>query len=180
MEHEEIHTLMMEALDGNLRREESRIMDSHLRSCTSCAQQWDALQFIHRIFVQAPVMSPAMAFTQKTLALLPSKTRRVWIMAGIYSLLLVSGLAPLLFIGWVVIEFGPALNQPAFVGSLLRAGGQAVSLIQAVIDACWQGLGNLGELLGQQPAIMGWMLVMVGAVILWSSVYRQMTSPQRV
>jgi predicted anti-sigma-YlaC factor YlaD len=180
MEHEEIVTLMMEALDGELNEDGRQEMDGHLQSCSSCAHQWEALQFIHRIFVQAPIMSPAFAFAQKTVALLPNRTQRIWIMAGIYSLLLISGLIPLVFIGWVVINFGPALNQPAFVGSLLRAGGQALSLIQAIFDACWQCLSNLGVLLSQQPVILGWLLVMVGAVFLWGGVYRQMTGSQRV
>lgn len=180
MEHDEIYTLMMEALDGDLDETRQTTLDDHLHSCPSCAHEWAAVSAIHQLFLQAPVLRPAADFTQRTLAMLPSSTYRIWMVSAVYGLLLLSGILPLVFVGWLVLEFGPALNQPAFIRSLLGAGGQILALVRVVIGAGLQGLGDLGELLGQQPAILGLLLVMIGAIFLWSGVYSQLTRPQRV
>jgi hypothetical protein len=47
-----------------------------------------------------------------------------------------------------------------------------------VIFALFNGVG---EVIVQQPLIIGWLLVMAGIVFLWSGVYRQLLSqPQRI
>jgi hypothetical protein len=78
------------------------------------------------------------------------------------------------------MQFGPALDQPAFVDGVLRAGGQVAHIGNTVLDAFRQGVVNAGDLVGQQPAIIGLLLVMVGAILLWGGVYSQLTSPRRV
>ncbi len=180
MEHEEIAPLMMEALDGELAEDHQRDLEAHLQSCDSCAREWQAIQAIHLLFLQAPLLSPAADFTQRTLARLPNRRLRIYVTGTIYGLLLVSGVVPLLVFIWLASQFAPVLNQPAFVGGLLQAGGQVVQLGQAVLSACWQGLGNLGDLLGQQPAILGWLFLMIGVVFLWGGVYSQLTRQQRI
>lgn len=180
MEHDEIVTLMMEALDGELNDPGRADMEFHLQNCPSCAREWEAIQRIHQLFLQTPALRPAAGFAQRTLARLPNQTYRIWMVSAVYGLLLLSGLLPLIFLGWLVTQFGPALNQPAFVRSLLEAGGQLLGLVQVVIGAIWQTLGNFGEILSQQPAIVGLLLVMIGAVFLWGGVYGQLTRPQRV
>jgi anti-sigma factor RsiW len=180
MEHEEITPLMMEALDGELAEERQRDLEAHLMSCESCAREWHAIQAIHQLFLQAPLLSPAADFTQRTLARLPNRRLRIFVTGSIYSLLLVSGVVPLAIFIWLALQFAPALNQPAFVGGLLQAGSQVAQLGRAALGACWQGLGTLGELLGQQPAIIGWLFVMIGVVFLWGGVYSQLTRQQRI
>jgi len=180
MEHEEITPLMMEALDGELPAERQRELEAHLMGCESCSREWQAIQAIHQLFLQAPILSPAADFTQRTLARLPNRRLRILVTGSIYSLLLVSGVIPLAIFIWLALQFAPALNQPAFVGGLLQAGGQALQLGRAALGACWQGLGTLGEGLGQQPAIIGWLLVMIGVVFLWGGVYSQLTRQQRI
>jgi predicted anti-sigma-YlaC factor YlaD len=180
MEHEELGPLMMEALDGELPEDRRRDMEVHLQNCEACTREWQAVQAIHQLFLQAPLLSPAADFTQRTLARLPNRRLRIYVTGSIYGLLLVSGVVPLLVFIWLALQFGPALNQPAFVDGLLQAGGQVVQLGQAVLGACWQGLGTVGELLGQQPAILGSLFVMIGVVFLWGGVYSQLTRQQRI
>jgi anti-sigma factor RsiW len=180
MEHEEIAPLMMEALDGELTEDRQRDLEAHLMSCESCAREWQAIQAIHQLFLQAPILSPAADFTQRTLARLPNRRLRILVTGSIYSLLLISGVVPLAIFIWLAVQFAPALNQPAFMGGLLQAGGQVLQLLGAALSACWQGLGTVGELLGQQPAILGGLFVMIGVVFLWSGVYSQLTRQQRI
>jgi anti-sigma factor RsiW len=171
---------MMEALDGVLAEDRQRDLESHLMNCESCAREWQAIQAIHLLFLQAPILSPAADFTQRTLALLPNRRLRILVTASIYALLLASGIVPLAIFIWLVIQFAPALNQPAFMGGLLQAGGQVLELGRAAVNGCWQALGTLGELVGQQPAILGWLFVMIGVVFLWGGVYSQLTRQQRI
>jgi len=179
MEHDEIVTLMMDSLDGELGQIEQNEMLVHLAECPSCAREWETIQAIHQLFLQAPIMSPAAGFTQRTLALLPNTRHRLYALGAMYGFFLLAGFLPLAFIIWFGIQIGPAFNQPAFVRSLLQGGGQILDLLAALAGAGLQGVGTLGELIGQQPAILGLMLVMVGVVFLWGGVYSQLTSWQR-
>jgi anti-sigma factor RsiW len=180
MEHEEIAPLMMEVLDGELAEDRQRDLEAHLSSCESCAREWQAIQAVHQLFLQAPILSPAADFTQRTLARLPNRRLRIYVTGSIYGLLFVSGIVPLLVFVWLASQFAPALNQPAFVRGLLQAGGQVAQLGQAVLGACWQGLSTVGELIGQQPAILGWLFLMIGVVFLCGGVYSQLTRQQRI
>lgn len=180
MEHEEIFTLMMEALDDEIEESGQLEMQTHLRSCPSCSQEWEAIQAIHQLFLETPALSPAAGFVERTLGLLPNQAYRLWMGSVVYGLLLVSGLLPVVVIIWLTTQFGPALEQPAVVDSVLQAGGQVAQLTNTVFDAFRQGLVNGGDLIGQQPAIIGLLLVMVGAILLWGGVYNQLTRPRRV
>jgi len=111
MEHEEIVTLMMESLDGEIQQDELAELDAHLHSCPSCSQQWESIQAIHQLFLQAPVLSPAADFTQRTLARLPNPRHRLMALSAVYGLLLLSGLAPLVLFIWFATQIRPAFNQ---------------------------------------------------------------------
>ncbi|MGB3715467.1 MAG: zf-HC2 domain-containing protein [Candidatus Promineifilaceae bacterium] len=180
MEHEKIFTLMMEALDDELGESGQLEMRTHLENCPSCSQEWEGIQAIHQLFLETPALSPAAGFTQRTLGLLPNPAYRLWMGSVVYGLLLISGLLPVVVIIWLTSQFGPALDQPAFVDGVLRAGGQVAQLGNTVLDAFRHGVVNAGDLIGQQPAIIGLLLVMVGAILLWGGVYSQLTNPRRV
>lgn len=180
MEHEEIYMLMMESLDGDLADSDYGEMMTHLAACPSCAREWQAVQAIHQLFLQAPALSPAAGFAQRTLAVLPNNNYRIWLIGAIYGFLLISGVLPLVFIGWIATSLAPALSQPALGRGLVHVGGQAVSLITAVLGAFLHGLGGLAQQLAQQPTAIGWLMVMVGIVFLWGGVYRQLTGSTRV
>jgi hypothetical protein len=171
---------MMEALDGDIEDSGRRELDSHLHDCTTCQREWRAIQAIHQLFLDTPALSPAADFAERTLRQIPVSPYRIWLVSGVYGMLLLSGLVPLIAVIWLTIEFGPALNQPAFVRIITQVGSQIWGLGQVVVGAAWQGMGTTGELLGQQPNIIGWLLVMAGIVFLWGGVYSQLTSPRRI
>jgi hypothetical protein len=111
---------------------------------------------------------------------LPNNNYRIWLIGAIYGFLLISGVLPLVILGWVVTSLAPALTEPAFGRGLVQAGGQILSLATAVLGAFLHGLGGLAQQMAQQQTTIGWLMVMVGIVFLWGGVYRQLTGSTRV
>jgi hypothetical protein len=64
-------------------------------------------------------------------------------------------------------------QQPGLLASLWASIAKSVQVVGTVIAAL---LNSAGELLVQQPAIIGWLLVMAGVVFVWSGVVRQLVS----
>jgi hypothetical protein len=87
-------------------------------------------------------------------------------------------MVPLGLFIWFASQLRPAINQPAFVEGLQQAGQQLFGLGQTVVNAFFQILGNVGDLLNQQPALIGLLLVMLGAIFVWGGVYSQLTRRQ--
>ena len=173
MEHEKYHLMMMEALDGELVAAAKADLESHLRACPACRQEWHAILAIDSLFRQAPMLGPAAGFAQRTVALLPNRRARLWAISIIYVLLLLSGILPILLVVWAANTVVPLISQPAFMGSVQRLVAQSVSLAGVVAEALIKGLG---ELIVQQPAILGWLLVLAGMVFVWNGVYQQLVN----
>jgi anti-sigma factor RsiW len=173
MEHERFHMLMMDALDGELAAEQQTELESHLRACPACRHEWHAILAIDTLFRQAPMLSPAAGFTQRTVAMLPNRRARLWAISIIYVLLLLSGILPILLVVWAANTVVPVISQPAFIASVQRLLDQGARLVSVVAGALFKGLG---ELIVQQPAILGWLLVLAGVVFVWNGVYQQLVS----
>lgn len=173
MEHENYRTLMMDALDGELVAEQQADLESHLRACPECRQEWQAVVAIDTLFRQTPMLSPAAGFTQRTVARLPNRRARLWAIGVIYVLLLVSGILPILLVVWAASTVVPAVSQPAFLSSVQQIFAEGARLVGVVAGALFKGVG---ELIVQQPAILGWLLVLAGMVFVWSGVYQQLVS----
>lgn len=180
MEHEEAYILMMEALDGELSDSGRHALEQHLHLCPLCSREWNAIQAIDSLLRQTPALAPAAGFTHRTLARLPNRRYRLWLISGLYGLLLVSGFIPVIILVWLLISFGPAVSQPALVRSLFESAGQVLPLLLAVLNGLWHGLSGLGTVFAQQPAIGGWLLIMAGLVALWGSMYSQLMRPVRL
>ena len=178
MEHEETYALMMMALDEELDGRQADQLDRHLIACAACAREWQALQAIHHLFLNAPALSPAVGFTQRTLARLPESRYRVWFLGLAYLILFFSGALPLTLVGWLTFRFGPALLEPAVWRGLGQAVGQVGQLIATVLSALWLGLGGLATYLTEQPLFWGWMVLTTAVVLLWGGVYRQLVFAQ--
>lgn len=171
MEHEDTYLLMMDALDGELANEQQAELDSHLRACPPCRQEWQAVLAIHMLLQQTPALAPAADFAQRTMALLPNRRARLAATAVIYSLLLMGGILPLALGLWLVVTVSPIFQNPAILGSLWAMVQQGLSLIGTVLSAL---LSGFGELAVQQPAVIGWLLVILGIVSVWGGVSRQL------
>jgi hypothetical protein len=170
MEHETFFTLMMDALDGELAEDGRSELESHLRACPACLREWQALSTIDLLFRQTPALRPAADFAQRTIALLPDRRLRLWTMGIMYLFLLLSGVAPLLIGGIVYALLRPAFSQPNVWQSLLQSVEKLFQVTGTVLNALFL---TAGEFIGQNPAALGWLLVMIGVVALWSGVFQQ-------
>jgi len=172
MEHEDYITLMMDALDGELANNRRQDLEAHLRACPECTHEYQALLAIDRLFRHTPALSPAVGFAQRTIARLPNRRVRVWAISAIYGLVLLSGLIPVLLGILAISRLGPILSQPAVVQSLIESLQSTVQVGGTILSAL---LNSSGEIILQQPTLIGWLLVMVGIVFLWGGVYRQLS-----
>ena len=66
-EPDEVFTLMMDALDGELADDGWAELEAHLRARPDLAREWRAWQAVDTLFQTAPVLMPAVDFTQRTL-----------------------------------------------------------------------------------------------------------------
>lgn len=173
MEHENIFSLMMDALDGELLDSGKEDLEVHLRACPECNREWQALLAIDRLFRHTPALAPAAGFAQRTVARLPNRKARLWAISAIYGLVLLSGLIPVLLGVLVISRLGPILSQPALVQSVLQSIQRTAQVFETILFAL---LNSAGEMVLQQPTMIGWLLVMVGVVFLWGGVYRQLST----
>jgi hypothetical protein len=173
MEHDDYLAFMMDALDGELTDSNQLELESHLRACPTCTREWYTLQAIDTLFRQAPILSPAADFTQRTLARLPNRRVRLWAMSLVYGLLLLSGILPMVLIVVALVRLVPVAMEPAVVSSIFSLMNKGFQVIGAVGGALARGLG---QLVTEQPAVLGLLFVMAGIVFLWNGVYRQMVA----
>jgi predicted anti-sigma-YlaC factor YlaD len=180
MEHEESYLLMMAALDEELDVEGQAELEAHLQVCFNCRAEWQTLMAVHTLLLQAPLLSPAVDFAQRTIARLPNRRARVWATAAVYGLLLLGGLLPIGLAICLTLILGPVLREPTILSSIGQSLGHAFQVMGTVGAAL---LAGLGELIVQQPAIVGWLLVMLGFISIWGGVSRQLifqASPQQI
>lgn len=176
MESDDVYTLMMEALDGELAEEGWSELESHLRARPGLAREWQALQAIDALFRSAPLLQPADGFARRTVSHLSTSRRRLWMGLAVYVAMLLTGLVPLGAIVWIALQYLPALFEPALFRSLWQAAGQLLEMGGVALSALLKGAG---QLVGQQPAFLGWLVVLFGVIVLWGSVYHRLVLQPR-
>ncbi len=172
MEHEEkFYMMMMDALDGELADGERAELESHLRACPDCTQEWQALMALEMLFRQTPMLMPAIDFTERTLARLPNRRARRMAVGAIFGVLLLSGLVPLLAGLLLSARYAPILSQPELLGGIWSSIAGAGRAVASVIDALFTGAGRF---LIEQPALIGWFIILAGLVLLWGGVFQRL------
>ncbi|MEI2607595.1 MAG: hypothetical protein V9G20_03065 [Candidatus Promineifilaceae bacterium] len=174
MEHEEIYLLMMDALDGELPDDGWDNLEVHLQTCLACAQEWYALQAVETLLRTTPALAPPADFVQRTLVRLPHPAYRVWMIGSVYTLLLLSGVVPLVLAGILFSTVGTVVFDLGLLGGVLRSLWETLSLLPVILTAM---LNLVGTFISQQPAIVGVLLMMVGIIMVWGGVYRQLVFP---
>lgn len=169
-EHDEIYEMMMDALDGELSGSEQDLLDTHLRAHPTLMREWQALTAIDTLFRQAPMLTPAADFAQRTIAQLPNRRFHLWTVGLLYLVLLFSGALPMLLGLIAVITLRPILSQPGLLENVWAAILEMAQIGGAVMTAL---LNGTADLVVQQPALVGWLLVIAGIAAVWGGVYRQ-------
>lgn len=178
MDHENAYMLMMDALDGELVDDRQENLEAHLRACPSCNREWQALLAVELLFRQTPAVVPPPDFALRTLARLPNARARVLTLSALYALLLLGGTLPMLLGFWIYNALGPTLSEPTLWLTLWQS---LSSMFQVAVTVIGAGLRGAGEFVVQQPAVLGWLLVLVGLVSLWGGVLQQLVlQPQPV
>lgn len=175
-EHDYAYALMMDALDGELAHDDKLELEAHLHTCSDCLREWHALVAIESLLRNTPALGPAADFTQRTLAMLPNRRYRVWAIMAIYAILLLCGFVPMLLGIWTATRLIPVLNQPALFEGISQSFQATIQVIGTVLGALFS---SLGEVFVQQPATVGWLLVIVGVISLWGGVLRELLSGSR-
>ena len=171
METEEIYTLMMEALDGELSEGDLAELEFHLRARPDLAREWQALQAIDSLLSHAPVLNPAEGFARRTVARLPAARQRLWIGIIVYLLLLASGIVPVAALAWAALRLVPTFSPTVLLRTLWRAATELADLGATILNAL---LNGAAELVAQQPALAGWLLLMVAVVVAWFALYNRL------
>jgi anti-sigma factor RsiW len=173
MEHEERYfTLMLEALDDELAADERAELEAHLGVCPDCTLEWRALSAIEALFRQTPILMPAVDFAERTLARLPGRRARRWALGTIYAVLLVSGIAPLLLLLFLVGRYAPILSRPELLGGVWGSLGAAGRAMATVVDALLTGAGRV---VVEQPIVIGWLVILAGLVFLWGGIFHRLS-----
>ncbi len=179
MEHEDrYYLMMMDALDGELAADEHTELEAHLRACPECSREWRTLTAIELLFRQTPMLMPAIDFAGRTLARLPNRQARRAALGTIYTILLLSGIVPLLVAIFLAARYAPVLSSPALLGgvwsSLAGVGRAAATVVQALMVGA-------GRFIVEQPVLIGWFIILAGLVLLWGGVFqRLLVQPARV
>lgn len=172
MAHDEnYYVMMMDALDGELAETARDELEAHLRACPECLREWNALLAIEMLFRQAPMLSPTADFATRTIALLPNRQARVWALGMLYAVLLLGGLIPVAVIGLLVVRYLPILQDPALLGHIWGSLTNVARVFGTVVDALFAGAGRI---LLEQPALIGWTIVLAGLVFLWGGVIQRL------
>jgi anti-sigma factor RsiW len=177
MEYEEgIIALMMEALDGELSAAGEAELAAHLRARPDLAAEFEKMQAVDQLLRQTPLLTPPAGFVQRTVQHLPGTRQRLWMGVLVYTVFLAAGVIPLVGLGWAAVLIVPALGQPALWSGLW----------QAMLALCWAQLGVIlgalaggaAQLVAEQPATIGWLLLMVLVVVVWGGVFNRLVLQQ--
>jgi hypothetical protein len=144
---------------------------AHLSVCSECGREWRALLAIDMLFRQTPLLMPAVDFATRTLALLPDRRVRVRALGALYGLLLLCGLVPLALVIFLGARYAPVLGEPALLehvwSSLVGVGRVAATVVTALF-------AGAGRFVVEQPAVVGWLIVLAGVVFLWGGVLQRL------
>lgn len=172
MEHEErFYVMMMDALDGELAASEHIELEAHLRACPDCTNEWRTLLAIEMLFRQTPLLMPAVDFAERTLARLPNRQARRWALGAIFAVLLLSGIIPLLIGIFLAGRYAPILTRPELREGIWLSLTGAARAAATIIDAL---LAGAGRFVIEQPALIGWLVILAGLVFLWGGVFQRL------
>ena len=163
MNEERVFTLMMDALEGVLDEAESAELQTYLDEQPELAHEWQAMQTIDAMLIATPPTALPVNFATRTLKRLPNERNRRIFMSIFYFLLLLGGLLPIL--GGILLS--SQLGNATFGSGSIAESLQLLSVVASGM------VSALRTFIINQPMIFGWLTVMLCAILLWASIFRQ-------
>jgi anti-sigma factor RsiW len=163
--------MMMDALDGELAAGDDAELQTHLRGCPDCAREWRTLLAIEMLFRQTPLLMPAVDFAQRTMARLPNRRARRAALGALFGFLLLSGILPLVVGVFIAARYAPILTRPELLGGVWSSVSGVARALVTVVEALVAGAGRF---VIEQPALIGWMIILAGLVFLWGGVFQRL------
>jgi predicted anti-sigma-YlaC factor YlaD len=166
---QDIGWLMSLALDQRLAQGKVECLEEHLERCSTCQEEWEAMQRVSRLFTDAPLMGPPPGFADRVMQRLAQRqARRQGLLAGaallVACLSLVALALPetirLLAMLWQVI------TEPSLLSHGAKLVAQLLDLAESLGRACWLVTTALFSSLNQL-ALLGYPLLVLALTALW-------------
>ena len=159
-EREYIEALLLDALDGNLSRSGERELNRYLKSDPELAEELASMQSVEILFTDIEMVEPPVNFVQNTMDQIPNPAVSRWIVGFGFALTVLLALTPLAAI--------------AYFFSNLPAQETILQLTETVLNALAQAVLSVSEFAAGQPMVYIVPIVMVGSILLWTTLYRRM------
>lgn len=169
MDEEKIQTLMLDALDRDLTAEESAMLGDYLRQHPDTAHEWQAMLAVDTLFRLTPLIAPPPYLAARIVRHLPNTAYRRWFTGSLFVGLLLVGIAPVLILVWALNQSGGLAAGLEPVATSLT---QLAQLFRALLGAF---VAMLEDVVVQQPVVLGWLALMLGVILTWGTVYRQIS-----
>lgn len=175
-----VYALMMDALDGELSVDQERELTTHLQANPDLQAEWHAMEAVDTLFRETPSILPPKHFTQRTLDRLPNVAYRRMITTVLFGGLMLAGVLPLFIAALLYGNFGAGILSASNMLGYTRFFQQLWEVSGIMINVFTQLVEGMGTYLSQQPYVLGYLMIMIGFISLWSGVYKQMIRAPRM
>lgn len=172
MTHEEVFSLMMDALDDALAPAGADRLEEHLAVCADCRAEWSVLQLVDDVLAGAPTIPAPAGFAERVSARLVAAS---WprTLGALFTLSLGS-LAALLIVAVpaavLLIATWAALSQPAGFAQLAIGLQQLARMGAAVLGASRTTLRILLVETTGSPLFLSWAVALGLVLAAWAHV----------
>jgi anti-sigma factor RsiW len=166
---QDVSRLMSLALDQSLTQGEAHGLEDHLKRCTTCQEEWEALQRISRLFTDAPLMGPPPGFANRVMQRLAQRqARNRSLLIGAALLVVCLSLAALALPETVrlLAVLWQVATEPSLLSHGAKLAAQLLDLAESVGRACWLIINALPSL--NQPVLLGYSLIVLALTVLWT------------
>ena len=85
--------------------------------------------------------------------------------------MLLSGIVPLVIGLFVAARYAPILSRPELLGGIWSSISGVGRALATIIGALLSGAGRF---VIEQPALIGWFIILAGLVFLWGGVFQRL------
>jgi predicted anti-sigma-YlaC factor YlaD len=157
------------ALDQSLTQSEVHCLEEHLGRCSTCQEEWEAMQRVSRLFTDAPLMGPPPGFADRVMQRLAQRqARRQKLWAGAALLVACLSLAALALpetVRWLAMLW-QVLTEPSLLSHGAKLMAQLLNLGESLGGACWLVVIALSSSLNQS-ALLGYSFLVLALTTLW-------------